>query len=92
MNKNELHKKDVVYLARILPTTGTYEICELSIRTIEETYFVGIDKRDKHAYLLSYGSLNKTVFKNRKEALGVIKIAENNKPKLKFEESYYEEY
>ena len=74
-----MKKQDILYYARIVPRTGIYEVCELLIRTIEETYFVGIDKRDKHAYLFLYSDINNTVFKNRKEALKKVKDAEKNK-------------
>ena len=64
-----MKKQDILYYARIVPRTGIYEVCELLIRTVEESYFVGIDKRDKHAYLFLYSDINNTVFENRKEAL-----------------------
>ena len=85
-----MKKKDILYYARIVPRTGIYEVCELLIRTIEETYFVGIDKRDKHAYLFLYSDINNTVFENRKEALKKVKDAEKNKIKTNYE-IYYEE-
>lgn len=85
-----MEKQDILYYARIVPRTGIYEVCELLIRTVEETYFVGIDKRDKHAYLFLYSDINKTVFKNRKEALKKVKDAEKNKVKTNYE-IYYEE-
>ena len=85
-----MKKKDILYYARIVPKTGIYEVCELLIRTIEETYFVGIDKRDKHAYLFLYSDINNTVIENRKEALKKVKDAEKNKIKTNYE-IYYEE-
>ena len=50
----DLKKKDIVYYARIIPNVGIYDLCELTIRTVEEDYFVGVDKQDKHAYLLNH--------------------------------------
>lgn len=91
-NAHNLKKKDILYYARIIPQTSIYEVCELSIRTIEDTYFVGTDKRDKHAYLFSYNAIDKTVFHNRKDALKIVKEAENNKPKDLSTETDYEEY
>lgn len=91
-NVVKLKKKDILYYAKILPNVGIYEICELKIRTVEDTYFVGTDKHDKHAYLLSYNSIGKTVFKDRKEALKVVDEAEKKKTKVISNESYYEEY
>lgn len=81
---------DVVYYARIMPTVGVYEILELKIRTIEETYFVGIDKQTKHAYLFPNSYMDKLVFKARKSALKVVKEAEKNKIEVS-NETYYEE-
>ena len=85
-----MKKQDILYYARIVPRTGIYEVCELLIRTVEESYFVGIDKRDKHAYLFLYSDINNTVFENRKEALKKVKDAEKNKIKTNYE-IYYEE-
>ncbi len=89
---NNLKKNDIVYYAKILPSVGVYEICELKIRTVEDTYFVGVDKRDKHAYLFAYDNIDKTVFKDRKVALKVVQEAEKKKIKVISDESYYEEY
>ena len=36
----DLKKKDIVYYARIVPNAGIYDLCELKIRTIEDSYFV----------------------------------------------------
>lgn len=67
-----MQKKDKLYYARILPSTGTYEVCELTVRTVEEDYFVGVDKRDKHAYLLPYFEIDKTAFVDRQVALDLV--------------------
>lgn len=88
----KLKKKDIVYYTKIMPSVGIYDLCELIIRTVEDDYFVGIDKRDKHAYLFGYNSIDKTVFTDRKVALKLVQEAENNKTKVVSNESYYEEY
>ena len=75
----DLNRKDKVYYARIIPESGTYEICELIVRTVMDDWFVGIDKQDKHAYLFNYDKLNKTIFFNRKDALNKVKQAEKRK-------------
>lgn len=87
----ELHKHDILYYARILPHIGYYEVLELSIRTIEDTWFVGTDKRDKHAYLFKYEDIDNVIFFSRKKALEKVKEAEKNKIKID-NETYYEEY
>lgn len=51
-SKHDLKPKDKLYYARILPRVGIYEVCELILRTVRNDWFVGIDKRDKHAFLL----------------------------------------
>lgn len=89
--KLKLKKKDIVYYARIIPNTGIYEVCELIIRTVEDDYFAGMDKRDKRTYLFGYNAIDNTVFVNRKDALDNVKIAESNKKDIS-SETYYEEY
>ena len=68
--------KDHVYYARIIPG-WSYDICELIIRTVADDYFVGIDKHDKHAYLLSYTDIDKIVFANRSDALEYVNQCES---------------
>ncbi len=91
MTKEELCKKNIVYFAHIIPQLGIFDVCEIIIRTIEKDYFARVDKHDRRAYLFSYNSINKTIFKNRKDALDKVKQAEKSKPIIN-EEVYYEEY
>ena len=84
-----MKKGDIVYYARVIPNI-TYEVCELKIRTIEDTYFVGLENRSKHAFLFNNNALDKNVFYDRKIALQIVKDAEKNKTK-EYKESYYEE-
>ena len=84
-------KNDIVYYARIVPETDIYDVCELKIRTVKDDWFVGVDKRDKHAYLFYGSSINDSVFYERKNALNKVREAENNK-KYVNQEIYYEEY
>lgn len=86
-----LKKKDIVYYTRIIPNCGIYDLCELKVRCVYDGYFVGIDKSDKHTFLLNFSDIGKTVFVNRKEALEKIKEAEKNK-RVVSNETYYEEY
>lgn len=48
----QLHKNDILYYARIMPTLGLYDVYELKIRTINEEnrWFCGMEKRTKIAY------------------------------------------
>ena len=86
-----LNKGDIVYYARIQKKNGTYDLCELKVRTVENTYFAGVDKKDKRAYLFGYNALGDYVFQDRGEALRKVKNAEKDKVEVS-NETYYEEY
>ena len=88
---DKIRKNDIVYYARIMPKLDVYDVYDLKVRTVEDTYFTGIDKRDKKSYLFSYKDVDKTVFTNREEAVNKTKEAEKNKPIISTE-TYYEEY
>lgn len=89
----QLHKNDILYYARIMPTLGLYDVYDLKIRTIDEEnrWFCGMEKRTKIAYLFSYDNIGKTIFFDRKEALKAVKQAEKNKIPVS-SETLYEEY
>ena len=89
---NELKKGDIIYYARIMPNLGIFDVYELKIRTIEDTYFVGTDKRDKKAFLLPYSAIGEYVFVSRKDAVDMATNAEENNKKVISTETYYEEY
>ena len=89
---DEIYKiGNTIYYARIMPTLGIYDVCELKIRTVADTYFVGTDKRDKRAYLFSYNAVEECIFLNRKDAVEKAIAAEESSPKVS-KETYYEEY
>ena len=88
---DKLKIKNHLYYARIIPKSGIYDVCELIIRTITDDYFVGIDKRDKHAFLFGYNAIDDTVFDDRNLALNKVKEAEKHKLNIS-DETYYEEY
>jgi hypothetical protein len=88
---SELKLKDTVYYARILPTSGIYDVLELKIRTVENDWFAGVEKRDKQVFLFENEALDKDVFVNRKDALYKVQNAESKKKNTN-EETYYEEY
>lgn len=89
----KLKKKDIVYHTRIFPTLGIYDLDELKVRTVEDDWFVAIEKSTRKAFLFSYDLINKTIFLDRKEALNKVKEAEKEKHKFHVStETYYEEY
>lgn len=81
-----MKKGNIYYYARIIPTVGIYDLLEVKIRSVYDTYFVGIEKRDKQAFLFNYSDINKTLFEDRKIALKVVKEAEKNKKEIHYEE------
>lgn len=88
---SDLHRKDTVYYTRIIPSSGIYDVLEIKIRTVENGWFAGIEKRDKQAYLFYDSDINRTIFTNRKDALDKVKAAEANKKPVN-EETDYQEY
>lgn len=90
----QLRKNDKLFYTRIIPRTRIYEVCELIVRTVEDTWFVAIDKRDKHAYLFTYDDVESILFEDREKALSIVLDAEKKSPKIKSEEDEidYEEY
>lgn len=88
----ELKKGQVLYYAQCLDSCSVFEVLELKIRTIEDTWFSGVEKRTRHAYLFSNNDINKKVFFDREEALDVVKTAEKSCKRKVSSEKYYEEY
>ena len=82
--------KQHVYYTQILPNVGQYNVCEIIVCTLYDTYFAGIDKHDKRRYIFNYSDIDKVIFYDRKTALYIVNDAERNKPKIS-NETYYEE-
>lgn len=78
---DNLQRGMVMLYARILSRTDTYEVCEIRLRTIEDTWFTGCDTRSQTTYIFNRDQIDKTVFLNRSDALSVVKSTENNKTK-----------
>lgn len=83
-NNITLNKGDIVYYARIFPSLDIFEVIDLKIRTVENNYFVGTEKRTKRAYLFNNNKINKIIYLNRNEALNITKDAEKNSVKHHF--------
>ena len=88
MKKPELNQ--IMYYTQIFPNVGVYNLCEIKVCTLYETYFAGMDKRDRRRYIFNYEEIDKNIFYDRKHALSIVKEAEKNKPKIS-NEIYYEE-
>lgn len=90
MEENKIKKGDVVYYAQCLDSVGVFEILELTVRTVEDGWYVGIEKKEKQAHLFFEKDIDKCIFFDRKDALMTVKEAEANCKKKFTEES--EEY
>ena len=86
-----IDRGDKLFWARIVPCCCIYEVHDLIIRTVGEDYFVGVDKHDKHAYLLGFNTLDDVVFEDRKRALSKVHTAEKNRIEVDLDVCY-EEY
>lgn len=87
----QVKRKDELYYARIIPETRIYEVCDLKVRTIKDTWFSAVDKRDKRAYLFNNYDIGEIVFFDRNTALSKVNEAEKFAPGEKCEIDY-EEY
>ena len=92
MQDNQLTKGDIVYYARIMPNLGIFDVYDIKIRTIADTWFSGVEKRDKKVFLFPFSAIGEYVFLNRKDAVDVATNAEENNKKVISTETYYEEY
>lgn len=88
----DLQKGQIVYYAKIFPTLGIYEVCDLKLRTIEETYFAGVDEKDKRAYLFNNKMFGKRVFEDRMTALEIVLNAEEERKDIVLTEDSSDEY
>ena len=88
---DKIKKGTVMYYARISHNLGMYELCELKVRSVCDTYFVALENRTKIAFLFGFSLVGKTVFFSRKEALEKVREAEKDKREISTER-YYEEY
>lgn len=71
--KEDFNIGQIVFYTRILPTAGIYDLLEIKLRTVEDTYIVGCDEKDHTAYLVSEIEAETCIFTSRKDALNKIK-------------------
>lgn len=64
-----LKKKDKIFYLRKLPKQDINEVLRLTVRTVEEDYFVGIEEKEQHVFLFHYSDIGKIVFLTYGEAL-----------------------
>ena len=81
MDQNDIKVGSTVYAARIIPNIS-YDVNELTIRTITDTYFVGVDTKTRRSYIFEWSEYEKTVFRHRSDALEKVKDAESHRTKI----------
>lgn len=90
--KDKIKLNDTIYYyAQIIPSLCQYNILDMKVATLYDTYFACTEKRDKRRYLFNYTDIDKTVFTDRTKALEVVHKAEKYKQENISNERYYEE-
>ncbi len=82
--REQMKRGDKLYFARTHPSLGVYELLDLIVRTIEDSWFSAFEKKTGRAYLFSYNDIGSIIFTNRFEALKVVKEIEAKLPKKTF--------
>lgn len=77
--KENIKLRQKVYWARIHPKICVYDLYDLTVRALYDTYFVAYDTKTRQSYLFSYSAIGKIVFLNRGEALELIKKKEGER-------------
>ena len=73
-----MKKGEIIYYARIIPNIS-YDVYELKVRTIEDTWFSAIEKRSKMTFIFNNEDIDISVFYDRNIALKKVKEAEKYK-------------
>lgn len=69
-----MEKGDVVYYCEVVPNCSLYEILDLTIRTVGENYWVGVDEKTKQAHMFTPDMIDVYVFRHRSDALEALKV------------------
>lgn len=64
-----IKKKDKIFYLRKISKCDINEVLKLTVRTVTEDYFVGIEEKEQHAFLFHFCDIGKTVFTSYGEAL-----------------------
>ena len=67
-----LKKDSKVYMCIVVPNCNIYDVLELTLRTVEDSWAVGVDEHTRQAQIFSYNMLGKYVFENHRDALQAI--------------------
>lgn len=67
-----MEKADKVYFCNIISNCNIYEVFELTIRTVADNYYVGVDSTTRQAYVFTESMMDNLVYKHRFEALNKV--------------------
>lgn len=70
-----VEKDNIVYYARVVSACDIYEVLQLSIRTVTDNWFVGLDTATRQAYPFDNKDIEVLIFSDKKSAEGVVKAA-----------------
>ena len=76
MTEHKIKKKDIIYYAQMMPSIPQFEVIELKVRTVSDTWFSTTENKTKHTYLFCYKDIGGNIFFDRKECLMIVKQAE----------------
>lgn len=66
---NKLYRGDFVYYAQSLPNLNEFNVIDLKVRMVEESWFSCTEKITKRAYIFNNSDLDRIVFRDRLSAL-----------------------
>lgn len=78
-----MKKGQTVYYTQIMVPLETFNLLELKVHTVKETWFTAIEIRTKRTYLFNMIDLDNVVFFDRDTALAKVKDSEKNHVKRK---------
>ena len=70
-----VEKDNIVYYARVVPACDIYEVLQLSIRTVKDDWFVGVDTTTRQAYPFDNKDIEVLIFSDKKSAEEIMKAA-----------------
>ena len=70
-------KGDYIFYARIMPKMGLFEVEELIVRSIGDTWFTALNSKTKQSFLFSFSQEEKDYFFTRSPALEKVKLAQS---------------
>lgn len=63
--KDKIKINDTLYYAQIIPSLCHYNVLDMKVVDLYDTYFVCIEKSKEKIYPLNYTNVSETLFENR---------------------------